>query len=235
MFFGGYLGGNAPKNSKNVIEIGQHVAQNRFPELVEVEAYWTALRGARQMPARLEIDPRGIEGALAQCFMLERIAPGVARIRLSGTHLNDLMGMEIRGMPLTALVAPEHRKRFSEHLEQVFRAPARLVMDLTAERALGKPKCLGRLLILPLTDTENRVTRALGCLSTYGQIGRAPRRFMVDRQSLHPLPGTVPLAQTRPPAEPSFAEPARPFDHAELVNLRRPRRRPALRLIKSDD
>lgn len=234
MFFGGHQGGNASNNSGNIIEIGQHVAQNRFPELAEVEAYWTALKGTRQMPGRIEIDPRGIEGALTNSFMLERIAPGVARIRLAGSHLNDLMGMEIRGMPLTALVAPEHRKRFSEQLEQVFRTPARLVMDLKGERALGKPKCLGRLLILPLTDTENRVTRAIGCLSTHGQIGRAPRRFTVIGQRLYPLPGSVALPQTSLRPEPSFAEPARAFDHAERTPLR-PRRRPALRLIKSED
>ncbi|MGH1356579.1 MAG: PAS domain-containing protein [Thalassovita sp.] len=239
MFFSGYLGNDGPKSSENVIEIGQHVSQNRFPELAEVEAYWTALKGSRQMPARLEIDPRGIEGALSHTFMIERIAPGVGRIRLAGSHLNDMMGMEIRGMPLTALIAPEHRARFADHLEQVFTAPARLFADLTAERAIGKPKCLGRMLLLPLTDEENRVTRALGCLSTFGEIGRAPRRFKMNTQRLQPLTGSVPLPRSTPrPTDqpnPAFAEPARPFDHTSATRLRTPGRKPSLRLIKSDD
>jgi hypothetical protein len=239
MFFSGYLGNDGPTSSDNVIEIGKHVAQNIFPELAEVEAYWTALKGSRQMPARLEIDPRGIEGALAHTFLIERIAPGIGRIRLAGSHLNDMMGMEIRGMPLTALIAPEHRARFSDHLEQVFTAPAQLVADLTAERAIGKPKCLGRMLILPLTDEENRVTRALGCLSTHGEIGRAPRRFRMTTQRLQPLTGSVPLPRSVPrhPQQPTpaFAEPARPFDHARSGLLRRNGHKPMLRLIKSED
>ena len=56
------------------------------------------------MPRRAEIDPRGIENALEYAFILERIAPGMARIRLAGIHLSDLMGMEVRGMPLTSFI-----------------------------------------------------------------------------------------------------------------------------------
>jgi hypothetical protein len=239
MFFSGYLGTDDPRASNNVIEIGKHVSQNRFPELAEVEAYWTALKGSRQMPSRLEIDPRGIEGALSHTFMIERIAPGVGRIRLAGSHLNDMMGMEIRGMPLTALITPEHRTRFADHLEQVFSAPAQLIADLTAERAIGKPKCLGRMMLLPLTDDENRVTRALGCLSTYGEIGRAPRRFKMNTQRLQPLMGSVPLprsvSRNAQQPNPAFAEPARVFEHADAARLRSVRRKPDLRLIKSDD
>ena len=54
------------------------------------------------MPLRSEIDPRGLKGALEYCFVLERIAPGLARLRVAGSHLGDLMGMEVRGMPITA-------------------------------------------------------------------------------------------------------------------------------------
>lgn len=233
MFFSGYLGNSGPKTSENVIEIGKHVSENRFPQLAEVDAYWTALKGSRQMPSRLEIDPRGIEGALAHTFMIERIAPGVGRIRLAGSHLNDLMGMEIRGMPLTALIAPEHRARFADYLEQVFTAPAQLIADLSAERGLGKPKCQARMLVLPLTDDENRVTRALGCLATYGGVGRPPRRFRMDTQRLTPLTGSVPLPRSVPrqnmTPDPVFAEPARPFDLTTKSG-----RKPVLRLIKSD-
>ncbi|WP_420567341.1 PAS domain-containing protein [Thalassovita sp.] len=233
MFFSGYLGNSGPKTSENVIEIGKHVSENRFPQLAEVDAYWTALKGSRQMPSRLEIDPRGIEGALAHTFMIERIAPGVGHIRLAGSHLNDLMGMEIRGMPLTALIAPEHRARFADYLEQVFTAPAQLIADLSAERGLGKPKCQARMLVLPLTDDENRVTRALGCLATYGGVGRPPRRFRMDTQRLTPLTGSVPLPRSVPrqnmTPDPVFAEPARPFDLTTKSG-----RKPVLRLIKSD-
>jgi hypothetical protein len=235
MFSGGYFGGASWRQSPlgqtgNIIEIGPRMSQTRFPELIEVEAYWNALKGSRQMPGRLEIDPRGIDGALSHAFILERIAPGIGRIRLAGSHLNDVMGMEIRGMPVTALIAPEDRAQFSEHLEQVFAAPARLVVELLAERSIGKPNLRGRMVLLPLTDHENRVTRALGCLSTHGKIGRAPRRFRVSGQHASLLKGTIPLPRSIP-NELSFAEPSCNFDHKPSTSGGKP----SLRLVKTDD
>lgn len=228
MFFGG-------KGDAKVIEIGQHLMQNRFPEIAEVDAYWTALKGSRQVPGRLEIDPRGIEGALASVFLLERIAPGVARVRLSGSHLNDLMGMDIRGMPFSAMIAPQARARFADYLEQVFTAPAKLVADLSAERALGKPRLDARLLILPLTDGQNRITRALGCLATHGSLGRAPRRFGMEAQQLRPLSGAVPLPRARAQQVYGFAETPQPFDRPDLRHGDRPRGQPYLRVVCTED
>ena len=37
------------------------------------------------------------------------MAPSVARFRLAGAHLSELMGMEVRGMPMTALFLPDAR------------------------------------------------------------------------------------------------------------------------------
>jgi len=227
MFFGG-------QKDNKIVEIGQNLMQNRFPEIAEVDAYWTALKGSRLVPGRLEIDPRGIEGALSHVFLLERIAPGIARIRLAGSHLNDLMGMEVRGMPFSALLAPQDRNRFAEHLEQVFTAPAKMVADLSAERALGKPRCEARLLVLPLTDGENRITRALGCLSTHGTIGRAPRRFMMQAQQLRPLTGAVPLPRATQQVY-GFTEAPQPFDRPDQRRADGAGPRPYLRLVKTDD
>lgn len=227
MFFGG-------KGDAKVIEIGQHLMQNRFPEIAEVDGYWSALKGSRQVPGRLEIDPRGIEGALANVFLLERIAPGVARVRLAGSHLNDLMGMDIRGMPFSAMIDPQARARFADHLEQVFTAPAKFIADLSAERALGKPKLEARLLILPLTDGQNRITRALGCLSTHGATGRAPRRFVMQAQQLRPLSGAVPLPRAKPQQVYAFAEPPQPFDRAAPRHTEGAKH-PYLRVVTNED
>lgn len=227
MFFGG-------KGDAKVIEIGQHLMQNRFPEIAEVDGYWSALKGSRQVPGRLEIDPRGIEGALANVFLLERIAPGVARVRLAGSHLNDLMGMDIRGMPFSAMIDPQARARFADHLEQVFTAPAKFIADLSAERALGKPKLEARLLILPLTDGQNRITRALGCLSTHGATGRAPRRFAMQAQQLRPLSGAVPLPRAKPQQVYAFAEPPQPFDRAAPRHTEGAKH-PYLRVVTNED
>ena len=100
-------------SNSNVIPLMPRRSEILFPALREVEAYWSGLRDGRAMPARADVDPRGIQSALEYAFILERIAPGVARFRVAGMHLNDLMGMEVRGMPLTAMFVPEGRKEIS--------------------------------------------------------------------------------------------------------------------------
>ncbi len=77
----------------------------------QAEAYWTALLTGRGVPMRSQIDPRGLENILEYTFILERIAPGLARYRLAGSHLNNLAGMEVRGMPLTTFLNPRHDRR----------------------------------------------------------------------------------------------------------------------------
>ncbi len=176
--------------------------------LRQVEAYWQARCVAGQVPPRSAIDPRGIEAALHHAFVAEEIAPGHARLRLGGSHLCDLMGMEVRGMPLSALITPRARPRLSQALTQVFAGPARAVLTLAAERRLGKPALAGRLLLLPLSDDLGRVTRALGCLVTDGRIGRAPRRFEALQTEVAPL-GRPDAALFCPPerARPASAGP----------------------------
>jgi hypothetical protein len=123
------------------------------------------------------IDPRGIAEALESTFLLERVAPGIARFRIAGMHLHDLIGLDVRGMPLSTLFDPAARTRLAEGLEAVFTTPAILEMWLEAERSLGRPRLEGRMLVLPLSDAQGHSTLALGCLALAGALGRAPRRF----------------------------------------------------------
>lgn len=170
----------------------------------QLRAYWEGLRRGRDVPARSEIDPRGLESALEYAFILERVAPGMGRFRLSGMHLNDLMGMEVRGMPLTALFTPEGRKRIADATEAVFAGPAVAEIILTAEAGIGKPPMTARMLLLPMKSDMGDVTRILGCLVAEGQdIGRTPRRFLVDAVAVTPVSVGAPTqAQTPRPVRP---------------------------------
>ncbi|MFC3118128.1 PAS domain-containing protein [Jhaorihella thermophila] len=75
----------------------------------QAEAYWIALSENGTIPRRTQIDPRALENILPQTFILERIAPGLARFRLAGQHLCALAGMEVRGMPFFGLFLPRLR------------------------------------------------------------------------------------------------------------------------------
>ena len=226
------------QSEANVIALVRARTDMRFPVITEVYAYWDALRNGRPLPLRSEIDPRGIERALENAFVLERIAPGMARFRLAGMHLNDLMGMEVRGMPLTAFFTPKAREEMTRVLEAVFSGPEIVELTLSAEPGIGKPAVEGKLLILPLRSDLGDVTRALGCFATIGAVGRAPRRFEITSVKTTKIRGVEPSAAAlaaKPAAQSAqqggFNEAPAAFAGAAPV----PAKRPALRLVKSDE
>ncbi|MDT8328059.1 MAG: PAS domain-containing protein [Roseovarius sp.] len=150
-------------------------------------AYWNSMRKGHDVPRRSDIDPRRIEPLLSNAFIAERIAPGVTRLRIAGMHLSDLMGMEVRGMPLSSFIAPADRDAFALNLVDVFDRPAALRLDLRSKASLGRPELTGTLLMLPLRSDLGDVSRALGCVVTQGQIGRASRRFEIVNSHVEPL------------------------------------------------
>lgn len=192
--------------------------------LAELRGYWEALCEGGRPPGRARIDPRGIAGALACAFLIERIAPGLARLRLAGMALNDLMGMEVRGMPLSALFLPEARMRLAAALEPVFAAPAILDARVEGETGWGRPALSARMLVLPLAGETGTLDTAIGAIALPADTGRAPRRLGLARAVHQRLEG----GEVRPlpiPA-PALAEAPRPW--------RAPPGRSHLRLVKND-
>ncbi|MEY8839808.1 PAS domain-containing protein [Cribrihabitans sp. XS_ASV171] len=153
----------------------------------QAEAYWTALRRDGSIPKRSQIDPRGIGNILANCFILERIAPGIARLRLAGQHMNALAGMEVRGMPLTALFTPQRRGEMGAILEHVFDTPAVAELSLTSEARFRRAMLDARMLLLPLRCEQGDISRALGVLVSEGDASRPPCRFGISRIELRDL------------------------------------------------
>jgi hypothetical protein len=160
-------------------------------DLQALHGYWEGLCAGADVPRRSEIDPRRIGGLLSNAFIAERIAPGVTRLRVAGLHLNAVMGMEVRGMPLSSFIAPAARERFALALVDLFERPARLEIDLLAKAGLGRPELTGRLMLWPLRSDLGDVSRALGCLVTRGEIGRASRRFEMEAVRVLPLGGAA--------------------------------------------
>lgn len=226
----------------NVIYMGGPKAEPGFRKVRAVEAYWEALRAGSGVPRRSDVEPRGIESALENAFILERIAPGLARLRIAGMHLSDLMGMEVRGMPVSSFILPASRAGFGEALERVTAGPARVTLTLEAETGLGKPPLDGRMVLLPLQSDLGDVSRVLGCFETRGRIGRGPRRFDVIETALEPIALAPPGADAAAPAPATleghgFREAQARFDGINGAGAR-PSRRPGapyLRLIKTDE
>lgn len=169
--------------------------------LRQVEACWRALAEVRgAVPRRSDIDPRALEGALGTAFLLEQVAPGVARFRVAGQSVCARMGMDVRGMPISALFVASARAPLAVHLTDLFHGPALVELALgPAGRLSGKAR--GRMLLLPLADDTGRSTRALGAVDAGVPAGRNARLDIVaEPLRLERLGACPPVPQS-----PSFA------------------------------
>lgn len=184
-----------------------------------VDAYWHALKGSQIVPSRSDVDPRGIEAALSYSFIIERIAPGHGRIRIAGTHMGDLLGMEVRGMPLSALFEPSAREALQASLRCVFDDPAIYRLDLRAENRIGKPELTAQMALYPLCNDQGEISRALGVIEAKGTIGRAPRRFEIQRghrrRLIEPMDRDLSTSSHTEAAEPAVAPRAETTGFAE--------------------
>lgn len=151
-------------------------ADDAFPLVARVCAHWASLRTRHALPARGALDPSALADALPHVFLGEFVSPRVARIRLCGHGVEDVMGMDLRGMPLTALFGTGARDDIMAALEQVGRG-VRATLSLQAEPGFGQPDMVAQLALMPLTGQDGRITHVLGVLERRGQIGRRPRRF----------------------------------------------------------
>lgn len=205
------------EKTSNVIDLTARRALSGPRELRQVEAYWEGLRNGRLVPDRAELDPRGMTEALRNSLLLEKIAPGLARIRIAGRHPAELMGIDVEGMPLSALFVPDARPSLVETLSAVFEEPALARLTLVSAGALGRHELTARMLLLPLRDDMGDITRALGCLVAEGPIGRTPRRFTIADQERRTLVG---YAGRRPRPLGLGSTPERGAGTADVVEFR---------------
>lgn len=163
-----------------VVSLEKRTTTLRSKVLVDMLDYWQDLRPEGALPARADVDPRRIEGALPYAFVLERLTPGVVRLRVAGGHLADLMGMDVRSMPLSALFQHRDRNKLMGLMSTLFTGPRALELELSA-RGTGTRKSLrAEMMVLPLLDDTGGVTRALGCLVARGALPNPPYRFQID-------------------------------------------------------
>ncbi len=177
-------------------------AEADYPIVAQVCAHWAALRKPGRLPRRDALDPRALADALPQVFLAQLIGPRVARMRLCGHRIEDMLGMELRGMPLTALFAAPARAPVTDALEQVA-ASARARLMVQGEAGFGQPRVAGQMALLPLTDADGAITRVLGVLERHGAAGRRPRRFTVtDAPKLDAAPAGTPALRVIPGGRP---------------------------------
>ncbi len=170
--------------SKEPVDI---VSPSNRAVVSQITAYWEALRSGRDAPYRSEVDPRGIQSALKNAFILERMAPGLAKIRVSCRQLTELMGMDMRGMPITSMITPDSRESFRRTIEDVFTGPAVGELRLRGDKGFLKPGPEAHMLLLPLKDEAGDVTRILGAFTNEGCSGPKSHQFRLEGSFLRQL------------------------------------------------
>ena len=188
-----------------VISLVERRAAVADPVLNRVETYWDGLRAGRNAPSRAEVSPQGLTEVLSNCFILERIAPGLARFRVFGRHVSELMGADLRGMPISALFFAEDREILEETLTQVFDRPATARLAVESPGGAGRERLSCKMTLLPLRDDLGNMSRLLGALTVEGTVGRAPRRLTITGKTLLDVPKGEAMKSVHLPVRPRIA------------------------------
>lgn len=156
-----------------------------------VARYWASLPRTGAAPDRAALDAAALAPVLPFLFVAELVTPRVARLRVVGHRIEDLMGMDLRGMPLTALMTAPARDLVAQALDHVARG-GRATLTLRGESGFGQPDLNVTMALMPLSDGQGNLTRVLGVLDLRGATGRKPRRLA---PGLAPLTVLPPLPQ----------------------------------------
>lgn len=184
--------------------------------LSSLKSYWDRLRAGRVAPYRAEIDPRQFESALENTFIVEKIAADTMRVRLAGTKVCEMMGMEVRGMEPAALIQEADRVRFERLLNVVMNEPAVIELKLAAPNRAGVYRA--KMLLMPLRSDFGDINRVIGCTSGEGDLFAAPLAFAIEDVAVTPVEPSQSV-ETRA-AMPGFADAQAEFAPAAAPKLR---------------
>ena len=129
------------KQRSTDISQAQDVIMTNPTALNELEHYWSSLPRTRGVPLRKDVDPFAMGALLEDSFILERDAPGVARIRIAGHNIAKLVGVEPRGLPLTAVLLPDARAAMVITSKRPLTGQASLNCHLNRRALLASRSC----------------------------------------------------------------------------------------------
>jgi len=145
------------------------------PKLQRLLRYWDDKRGARPMPARIDIDPLEIPDLLPHVFLIDvGYDPLEFRFRLAGTEVNKLFGEEVTGKATDEIGTTRLRPVFKEVYGEVIKTRRPAAATSTYE---GHNRYLvyARLL-LPLSADGETIDMLLGCMLWLGTHDLPPER-----------------------------------------------------------
>jgi hypothetical protein len=242
----------APRSAAGGTGAKPGIEEMRHGDNRELLGYWHALRGSRPCPMRAEVDPRRIACGIGNLFILEDLGRGNVRFRLAGSALIDAFWMELRGLPVTTIMAAEARQSLTELVRETLAEPGIGMARLA--RAGERDAGLWEMALLPLRSDRGQIDRVLGALHPFdpahARPADPPLAFAIEEMSISPIEGVErPEPRLRGMAEPASgwrgvaagAPMLRPIEGGLAEDAPRPepeevaRRRPALRVVREGD
>ncbi len=153
-------------------------AELALPCQREVFAYWSSLCGERRMPARDAFRPAKIIRRLPTISLIDVCGePARYRVRLAGTGLREVFGLELTGREIDELPIADQPGYWRGVYETVT-ASGRPAHGFAALSWRGRPNVVQAWLRLPMSDDGDRVNMVLG----YDRFIQVERQ--IDRQAL---------------------------------------------------
>lgn len=158
---------------------GKPTGKTDVPTQVEEQlmAYWLRLKHGREIPRRGDILPSDMTDFIDAACIIEKTPNGGARFRVAGQTFGDLLDMDVRGMPVHAIIAQNARAQFDHILSQVFLDTTKVSFALEARATYDYPLQKACFMALPLLDEVGTLTRAICVLDRGHATPIAPLRF----------------------------------------------------------
>ena len=123
---------------------------------------------------------------LPNIFIADKIAPGLVQIRTAGTGITASLGMDPRGMPLSALFRTQARATPATAVYGTLDTPEVTRLTLQAARPF-MPIITAKMLLLPLLDDLPEFSRIFGVLASYCDAADDRPRFKITQTQNYPL------------------------------------------------
>lgn len=144
------------------------------------DSHWHTSRGSRTVPSRADLNSGILENTLSHSFFLERVTPTVARFRVAGQAIHTHLGMEPRGMPISAVFTPAGRQMLAPLIYDVCENPAIVEVPLIAQRRFAFGSIRARLLMMPVRTIDREINMICGAMVMDGSGGSRSLRFDID-------------------------------------------------------
>lgn len=156
-----------------------------------VRAYWEALRQPKDIPSRNQLSPRGISHALENVFLIELDENDIARIRISGSKVNAIIGEDSTGMPVHTMFLTPAIKELELALAELFGKPSIVRMNLVGKNPNGDTSHFAKLEFMPLRNQEGQIRLALGVIESEAPVASPVLRYEITSLNYTPIEGIV--------------------------------------------